>query len=194
MGDIFDSIPEKLARFIEAQHVFFVATAPLGSAGHVNVSPKGLDTLRLLGPNAVAYLDLTGSGNETSAHIAENGRITFMFCAFEGPAMILRLYGRGRTILPGTVEWDALIDRFPGMPGARQLIAADIDRVQTSCGYAVPFLSFERERPSLTKWALGKGEERLAEYRREYNVASIDDLPTPLADEGDRPVTAGERR
>jgi hypothetical protein len=180
MGDLYDAIPDKLAAFIERQHMFFVATAPLSGEGHVNVSPKGMDTFRILSPTRVAYLDLTGSGNETSAHLAENGRVTFMFCAFEGPAMILRLYGRGRTALPGTAEWNELIGRFELMVGARQILVADIDRVSTSCGYGVPEYTLKRERQSLIKWSKGKGEEALEAYRREENARSIDGLPTPL--------------
>jgi Pyridoxamine 5'-phosphate oxidase len=180
LGDLYDAIPDDLARFIEAQHVFFVATAPLAEDGRVNVSPKGLDTLRILSPNRVAYLDLTGSGNETSAHMAENGRVTFMFCAFEGPAKILRLYGRGRTVLPDTSEWTELLPRFETMPGMRQIVVADIDRVSTSCGYAVPLLEFKKDRPTLPKWSVSKGETWLEEYRREMNAESIDGIPTPL--------------
>jgi hypothetical protein len=183
MGDHHDAIPDGLVQFIERQHLFFVATAPLSGDGHVNVSPKGMDTLRILSPNRVAYLDLTGSGNETSAHMAENGRVTFMFCAFEGPAKILRLYGHGRTVLPGTSEWEELIGRFELMIGARQILVADIDRVSTSCGYAVPEYTLKKERQSLLKWSKGRGEEGLEAYRREENVRSIDGLPTPLGEE-----------
>jgi hypothetical protein len=182
MGDHHDHIPDKFAAFIERQRMFFVATAPLSGDGRVNVSPKGMDTFRILSPNRVAYLDLTGSGNETSAHMAENGRVTFMFCAFEGPAMILRLYGRGSTVLPDTPGWDELIGHFELMVGTRQILMAHIDRVSTSCGYAVPEYTLKKERQSLTKWSVGKGEKALAEYRRETNVESIDGLPTPLGE------------
>lgn len=182
MGDRFDHITDRLAAFIRRQHLFFVATAPLAGDARVNLSPKGLATLRILGPNRVAYLDLTGSGNETSAHITENGRITFMFCALEGPAQILRLYGRGRTILPGSDDWDELIGGFELLPGARQIIVADIDRVQTSCGWGVPLYEYQRERPTLVKWAVGKGEDWLEDYRCETNSASIDGLPTPIGE------------
>lgn len=189
MGETWASIPDKYVQFIARQHMFFVATAPLSSEGRVNVSPKGLDTLRVISASQVAYLDLTGSGNETSAHMAENGRVTFMFCAFEGPAVILRLYGRGRTALPGTPEWDLLIDRFDPMPGMRQIIVADIDRVSTSCGYAVPELTLKRERQALTKWSRRFTEEELADYRRELNSTSIDGLPAPLGQELSAGVT-----
>jgi hypothetical protein len=181
MGKFYQSITEKLAEFIRAQPLFFVATAPLGAEGHVNLSPKGLDSFRVLGPNQVAYLDLTGSGNETSAHLAENGRVTFMFCAFSGPPNILRLYGQGRTVLPGDGEWDELAGLFPRIPGARQVIVADISLVQTSCGYAVPLMEQVGERDTLTRWAERKGEEGLDAYRREKNVRSIDGLDAPLA-------------
>ena len=176
-------ITPELRQFIEAQHVFYVATAPLERDGRVNVSPKGLDTFRVLGPTRVAYLDLTGSGNETSAHVAQNGRITFMFCAFDGPPLILRLFGAGRTVLPGTAEWEALLATLGARAGARQAIVAEIDGVQTSCGYAVPLLAFDNERDGLSKWHEEMGEEGLAGYRRESNVESIDGLPTPLGRE-----------
>jgi hypothetical protein len=184
MGKTHESITGDLRAFIARQHVFFVATAPLAATGHVNVSPKGLDCLRVLSPTRVAYLDLTGSGNETAAHLAENGRLTLMFCAFEGKPMILRLYGRGRVVLPGTDDWATLAPLFPGQPGARQVVVNDVTRVQTSCGYAVPLMSFDADRDLLPKWAATKGEAKLAAYRREKNVRSIDGLPTPLAADG----------
>ncbi|MEA5594672.1 pyridoxamine 5'-phosphate oxidase family protein [Rivularia sp. UHCC 0363] len=134
MAKVFDSITEELQKFIANQQMFFVATAPLSSTGHVNLSPKGLESFRILSQHKVAYLDLTGSGNETSAHLQENGRITLMFCAFEEPPCILRLYGSGNTILPGNPDWESLCSEFPQIPGTRQIIVADIDRVQTSCG------------------------------------------------------------
>ena len=173
MGDIHASITPRLAAFIERQPLFFVASAPLSADGHVNVSPKGQDTFRVLSPHQVAYLDLTGSGNETSAHLAENGRVTFMFCAFEGPPQILRLFGTGRTVLPGDGEWDDLRGRFgEGIVGVRQAIVADIHRVQTSCGYAVPRMDLVEDRDTLDRWARNKGPLRLEDYRREKNVAS----------------------
>jgi hypothetical protein len=182
MGERHTAIPEKLQRFIESQHVFFVATAPAGGDGRVNVSPKGLNTLRILAPDRVAYLDLTGSGNETSAHLRENGRITFMFCAFSGPPLIVRLYGRGSTVPPGTAQWEELLPRFEVFPGMRQIIVAEIDLVATSCGFGVPFLDFDRERETLEKWARNRGEGRLDTFRREFNAESIDGLPTPLGE------------
>lgn len=182
MGDVHPSITPRLAELIARQPLFFVASAPLGADGHVNVSPKGLNTLRVLGPHRVAYLDLTGSGNETSAHLAENGRITFMFCAFDGPPMVLRLFGTGRTVLPGEPEWEGLRGLFPAdLVGVRQAIVADIRLVRTSCGYAVPRMDLVEERDTLDRWARNRGPARLDEYRRTHNVESIDGLPAPIA-------------
>jgi hypothetical protein len=182
VAKVYDTITEKIDQFIRAQHLFFVATAPLDSDGHVNMSPKGHDTLRILSPNKVAYLDLTGSGNETSAHLLENGRITFMFCAFDGAPDIIRLYGTGRTVLPGTPEWDELSPLFPVMLSARQIIVADIHRTSTSCGYAVPYYDYVGERDTDVRWAEAKGPDGLVAYRQEKNVASIDGLPTALCE------------
>ncbi len=179
MAKVYDLITDQLRDFIDAQHLFFVATAPR-EGGHVNLSPKGLDCFRVFSPTQVAYLDLTGSGNETSAHLQENGRITFMFCAFEGAPNILRLYGIGRTVLPDAAEWAELSQHFTLYPGARQIIVAEIDRVQTSCGYAVPLMDYVSERETLIKWAETKGENGLETYRQQKNVRSIDALPTPI--------------
>jgi hypothetical protein len=184
MGKVVERITDELRDFIQAQPLFFVGTAPLEASGHVNLSPKGLDCLRVLGPHRVAYLDLTGSGNETSAHLAQNGRITLMFCAFQGPPSILRLYGRGATVLPGDAEWSELLPLFPVHPGVRQIITVDVHRVQTSCGFAVPRMEPAGDRDTLHRWALNKGEARLAEYRQEKNARSIDGLPAPLAAQG----------
>src|SRR5688500_13611205 len=145
MGKVLECITPDLEAFIGAQPLFFVATAPISGEGHVNLSPKGLDCLRVLSPTRVAYLDLTGSGNETAAHLAENGRITFMFCAFAGAPRILRLYGRGEVVLPDTPRWAELGGRFPDHPGARQIVAAEISRVQTSCGFGVPVMEHVRQ-------------------------------------------------
>jgi hypothetical protein len=182
MAKVFDSITEPLQQFIAAQHLFFVATAPLSPEGHVNLSPKGLDSFRILSPNRVAYLDLTGSGNETSAHLRENGRITFMFCAFQGAPMILRLYCKGRTVLDIDPEWNALASLFPPTPGTRQIIVSEINRVQTSCGTGVPFFTHQADRDEIVTWATKKGEAGLQAYWQQKNLTSIDGLSAPIAD------------
>ena len=177
MGKSFSEISDDLRAFIEAQPMFFVATAPLTRSGHVNVSPKGLDTFRVLAPRRVAYLDLTGSGNETAAHLVENGRITFMFCAFHGPPRIVRLYGTGSLVRPEDARWPELRAGFPEYPGVRQIIVADLTRVQTSCGFGVPLVAEGQQRPTLIRWAEAKGADGLERYRREKNARSIDGLP-----------------
>ncbi|HYW07383.1 MAG TPA: pyridoxamine 5'-phosphate oxidase family protein [Longimicrobium sp.] len=180
MAKVLECITPELKAFIEAQPVFFVASAPLSEQGHVNLSPKGLDCLRVLTSGRVAYLDLTGSGNETSAHLHENGRITFMFCAFTGAPRILRLYGTGEVVLPDSPQWAELIGHFPSYPGIRQVVTAEISRVQTSCGFAVPLMEYSQQRDTLPRWAEAKGED-LPRYRQEKNATSIDGLPAPLA-------------
>ncbi|MCC5643606.1 pyridoxamine 5'-phosphate oxidase family protein [Nostoc sp. CHAB 5824] len=181
MAKLFDCITEELQDFIAAQHIFFVGSAPLSPTGHVNLSPKGLGCFRILSPNRVSYLDLTGSGNETSAHLQENGRITFMFCAFEEPASILRLYGQGKTILPSSPDWNSLYSLFVPMPGTRQIIVADIEKIQTSCGFGVPLYEYQGQRQTLVNWASKKGEEGVREYQQQKNLVSIDGLATPLS-------------
>ncbi|MBN9485219.1 MAG: pyridoxamine 5'-phosphate oxidase [Bacteroidetes bacterium 43-93] len=181
MAKFSDSIQNAHREFIEAQKMFFVATAPLAGSGHVNLSPKGSDSFRVLSPTKVAYLDLVGSGNETSAHILENGRVTFMFCAYDGPPNILRLYGIGSVILPHTSEWSELAGHFNITPGTRQIITANIHKVQTSCGYSVPLYAYEGERDHAHKWAEKKGPEGLETYKKEKNQQSIDGLPTHLS-------------
>lgn len=180
MAKFYESLDAGLTRFIQEQRIFFVASAPLTAEGHVNLSPKGHDCLRILGPNRAAYLDLTGSGNETSAHLRENGRLTFMFCAFDGAPRILRLFGRGRVVLPQDADWAELSPLFPTYPGTRQIIVIDIQQVQTSCGYAVPLFEYVKERDTLERWAEAKGEDGIEAYWREKNVCSLDGLPTPL--------------
>jgi hypothetical protein len=177
MGRVDDVISEELGEFIASQHVFFVATAPSGDGGHVNLSPKGLDTFTVIDPTTVAYLDLTGSGVETIAHLRDNGRITIMFCAFDGKPLIVRLYGRGEVLPTGDPEADALLSRFGSYPGARSVIRVRLDRVSTSCGYGVPLLQYEGARDQLRKWAERRGADGLAEYRAEKNATSIDGLP-----------------
>jgi hypothetical protein len=178
MGKMVAALTPEHERFIRKQRLFFVASA--AAEGHVNVSPKGYDAFRILGPTEVAYLDLTGSGNETSAHLAGGGRLTFMFVAFDGAPLILRLYGEGRVVLPGTAEWEELAPLFPPMPGARQIIRAAIHAVKTSCGYGVPNYAYEGDRDTLHKWAQNKGEQGLKEYRDAKNAVSMDGIVTPL--------------
>ncbi|OIJ20721.1 pyridoxamine 5'-phosphate oxidase [Anaerobacillus alkalidiazotrophicus] len=182
MGTVYSSILPKHEEFIRKQRIFFVGSAPLTAEGHVNISPKGHDVLRIFSSNDVAYLDLTGSGNETSAHLKENGRITFMFLAFEGPPMILRLYGSGSVILPGTPEWAGMAKHFDILPGARQIIHAKIETVKTSCGFSVPFYSYEGERDTLQQWATNKSEQDLEEYRKQKNSISMDGIVTPIGE------------
>jgi hypothetical protein len=178
MAKVHDMITDELQAFIARQHVFFVSTAPLSGEGHVNVSPKGLDCFRILSPHRVAYMDLIGSGNETSAHLLENGRITFMFCAFDGPPNILRLYGEGHAALPGQPEWDDLAPHFTVYPSTRQIIVAEIARVQTSCGFGVPLYEHIGERNYHFEWAEKQGEAGLAAYQQKSNLHSIDGLPS----------------
>jgi hypothetical protein len=177
MGKVLGSITPDVAAFLARQHVFFVATAPEGADGHVNLSPKGLDTFAVLDDRTVAWLDLTGSGVETIAHLRENGRVTVMFCAFDGKPNIVRLYGRGVAHPIDTPEAGALADRFPDLPGARSIVVVAVDRVSTSCGYAVPRLRYEEDRPTLTEWAERRGPDGIRAYWAEKNAASIDGLP-----------------
>jgi hypothetical protein len=176
MAERFTSLSPDLARWWREQPVFFVATAPGGDAGHVNLSPKGLDTLRVLAGDRVAYLDLTGSGVETIAHLRDNGRITIMFCSFDRQPKILRLYGTGRVVRPDAPEWTSLIGRFGGHPGTRTVIVVDVERIADSCGYSVPFMELAGERPLLDDQ---HGRRTAEEWppRVERNVASIDGLP-----------------
>jgi hypothetical protein len=174
--------------FILSQRIFFTASA--ASTGRVNLSPKGLDSLRVLVPSEAVYLDLTGSGNETGAHLRANGRLTLMFCAFEGPPMILRLHGQGRVLRRDSTGYTRLLaSEFGGVEplGARQMVKLDINLVQKSCSYSVPLYAFTGDRPTLTRWAENKGEEGLAEYRLKKNARSLDGLPTGLFDEDGTP-------
>ena len=180
MGKFYDHITPHHQAFIARQHIFFVSSAPLSGEGHVNLSPKGLDSFRVLSPNRVAYMDLISSGNETSAHTLENGRITLMFCSFQGAPNILRLYGKGFTVLPGSEDWKKYSEHFTIYPSTRQLVLADIDLVQTSCGFGVPLFSFEGNREIHFDWAEKKGAEGLHKYMLEKNSISLDGLPTPL--------------
>jgi hypothetical protein len=177
VGKVYDAIDEKLAAWIGAQRMFFVATAPLAASGHVNLSPKGRDSFAVLGPREVAYVDFTGSGIETVAHLRENGRIVVMFCAFEGPPRIVRLYGRGDVLVPGDARFDGVAARFPDYPGTRAVIHVSLDRIADACGYAVPLYEFRGERTQLDDWAEHKGPDGLRAYRAENNAKSIDGLP-----------------
>lgn len=182
MAKFYPHITPLLAEFIRRQHLFFTATA--ATTGRVNLSPKGLDSFRLLGEMQVAYLDLTGSGAETAAHLKADGRMTILFCGFEGEPLILRLYGRGRAVAPSQPEWPTLATHFPDIPGARQIVILDVDAVQTSCGFGVPRYRFEGQREELVKWAEKKGPAGLAAYREEKNRLSIDGLPTGIEPAG----------
>jgi hypothetical protein len=177
MAKLFAEIDARLREFVAAQHVFFVASAPAGSGGHVNLSPKGLDTLRVLGPRELAYLDYVGSGAETIAHLRENGRITLMWCAFEGPPRILRMHGRAEALEPGDAGFERLRPLFPESPRARSIIRVDVERIADSCGYGVPLLRYEGERTQLADWCERKGDSGLEQYQREHNAQSIDRLP-----------------
>lgn len=180
MGKLSTEITEEHKNFIQKQKMFFVATAPLNNEGHINLSPKGLQHLVVLGSNQVAYLDFVGSGNETSAHLLENKRITFMFCSFGKVPNILRLYGKGNVVLPRSNEWEAYASNFPKLLGTRQIIVADIYHVQTSCGFGVPIYDYVGDRDILFDWANKKGEEGIEVYKKEKNQISLDDLPTHL--------------
>ena len=181
MGKTYAEIDPSLQAFVERQHLFFVATAPAGGEGHVNCSPKGLDSLRILGPTTIAYVDYAGSGAETIAHLRENGRIVIMLCAFEGPPKIVRFHGHGTVVEPADADFNELLSAFGPQPfGIRSIIRVDVERVSDSCGYGVPILEFKRDRPQLPAWAEKKGEEGLAEYKRRKNAESIDGIPTGL--------------
>jgi hypothetical protein len=180
MGKFHEFIKPAHKDFIQKQHIFFVSTAPLSADGHINLSPKGLDCFRVLGDNKVGYMDLISSGNETSAHTLENGRITFMFCSFDGAPNILRLYGKGFTVLPDTEAWDEYSPSFTLYPSTRQLIVATIDLVQTSCGFGVPLFNYTGERDVHFDWAEKKGEDGLVDYMQANNLTSLDGLPTNL--------------
>jgi hypothetical protein len=180
MGKFHDSIKPAHKEFIEKQHMFFVATAPLSANGRINLSPKGLDCFRVLSDQQVAYMDLISSGNETSAHTLENGRITIMFCSFEGAPNILRLYGKGFTVLPGSEQWNEFASHFTIYPSTRQIIVVNIDLVQTSCGFGVPLYNFVGDRDIHFEWAEKKGKDGLYDYVQEKNLKSLDGLPTDL--------------
>jgi Pyridoxamine 5'-phosphate oxidase len=177
MGKLYDGIDATLTRFIAAQHMFFVASAPLDPAGHINLSPKGLESFRVIDPRTVAYLDLTGSGIETVSHIRENGRIVILFCAFEGAPKILRLHGSGEAVEPGDPRFQDLLRLFPDLPGVRSVVVVSLERISDSCGYGVPLYRYQGERTQLLDWARRKGQRGLVRYRADNNLASIDGIP-----------------
>lgn len=178
MGQQFAELADKHIQFIAEQRVFFVGTATADS--RVNVSPKGMDTLRVLSSTRVAWLNVTGSGNETSAHVQQAPRMTIMFCAFAGQPLIMRLYGTAKVIHPGEAEWAALASLFKPLPGARQIFDVTLDLVQTSCGMAVPYYDYAGERELLNDWAVKKGEQGVQRYWEEKNQLSIDGIPTNI--------------
>lgn len=180
MGRFYDQITPELADFIREQHVFFVATG--AHQGRINLSPKGMDTFRVLSETRVGYLDLTGSGIETAAHIRADGRVTVMFCAFTGKPLILRLYGRGAVVLPDGPEWNELVGRFSEFAGRRQIITVSVESVGTSCGMGVPEMEFRAERRMLVDWAEKKGPDGVRAYWASKNRSSIDGLPAGLVD------------
>lgn len=178
MGKVHDAVVGRLRDFIEAQQVFFVATAPLAADGHVNVSPRGIPgTFAVLDEHTFAWLDGTGSGSETIAHLRENGRITVMFCAFDGAPNIVRLHGTGRVVSIYDEDYAALATRFTELPGARAIVVVDVERISDSCGFAVPLMTYAGERELLQPYFARKGPEGSADYRRGKNRTSLDGLP-----------------
>ncbi len=178
MGKQLDSLNDRLIDFIAKQYMFFVGTA--GHEGKINVSPKGMDTFRILGKNRALWLNLTGSGNETAAHLLENNRITVMFCAFEGKPIILRLYGTAKIYHQRDTEWNEYIHLFPEFIGSRQLIDIDIEMVQTSCGFGVPFYDYKGQREELKWWAEKKGKDGIKDYWAQKNTKSLDGKDTGI--------------
>ncbi len=178
MAKFYSELTDDLQQFIAEQHIFFTASAP--NSGRINLSPKGIDTFRCVDCHTVAYLDLTGSGNETSAHLIENGRLTIMFCSFTEQPLILRLYGQGSLVRPADTAWETLYDLFEPIAGMRQIIKLEIESVQTSCGFGVPEYEYAGDRETLIKWAESKGETGLLDYWQDKNLVSIDGLPTHL--------------
>lgn len=172
MSEKFAELNPKHIEFIQHQHIFFVGTA--AAEGSVNVSPKGMDSLRVINNHRVIWLNLTGSGNETAAHILENERMTIMFCSFDKQPLILRLYGNAKMLLPSDENWNQLVAHFPEYTGARQIFDLTVNLVQTSCGYAVPFYTHEGERPTLSKWADGRGRDGIKQYWKAKNLVSLD--------------------
>jgi hypothetical protein len=192
MGQSFESIDDELAAWIAAQRLFFVATAPLAADGHVNCSPKGGDTLRVLGPREVAWVDSGGSGIETVAHLRENGRLVVMFCAFEGPARIVRLHGRGRVVVPGDADFPSLHGRVGAMAVVRCIVRLEVTRVSRSCGYGVPFYDFREPREDVANYLGKTSDQSLRRYLVGENSQSIDGLPGMQAGELEQVVIRRE--
>jgi hypothetical protein len=181
MGKRFNEISDNYKKFIADQKMFFTGTA--AADGRVNVSPKGMDTLRVIDDNTVIWLNLTGSGNETATHLMENDRMTLMFCAFEGPPTILRLYGHAKAIRPDQTDWDKYIGLFPKFRGVRQMFVMEVDLVQKSCGYAVPSYDYREDRKVLTQWTDKKSDVEIDTYQREKNSISLDGKATDITRE-----------
>lgn len=181
MAKFYSQMNDELRSFISEQKIFFTATA--ANSGRINLSPKGRDTFRCIDNLTVGYLDLTGSGNETAAHLLENGRMTIMFCSFSAKPLILRLYGKGRIISPRHQDWQKFYPLFDPTPGERQIIVLDVDSVQTSCGYGVPIYELKEERKTIIEWANKKGKEGINEYWHQKNQKSIDGLPTKILED-----------
>lgn len=177
MARFFKTLTAAHHAFIDRQKIFFVASAM--PEGRINLSPKGMDTFRVLDAHTVCFLNLTGSGNETAAHLSASTSLTLMFCSFEKKPLILRLYGQGRVVSPHDAAWSTYLPHFPDLPGKRQVILLTVDQVQTSCGYAVPFFEFKGEREQLTRWADKKGEAGIRAYWADHNQTSLDGLPIP---------------
>ena len=182
MAKFYDQLTPKLIEFIQHQHLFFTASGTAES--RINLSPKGMDTFRVISPQQVAYLDVTGSGNETAAHLKHDGRLTFMFCSFELDPLILRLYGRGFVVSQVDDAWEDWSEHFETLPGTRQIVGLRIESVQTSCGYGVPEYEFRGDRPKLIQWAQKKGDDGIRQYWQDKNQVSIDGLPTGLNGSG----------
>ena len=178
MANLDNFIKDKNIEFIDNQKIFFVGTA--AEKGTVNVSPKGMDTLRIIDKNTIAWLNLTGSGNETAAHLLKKNRMTIMWCAFEGKPLILRVYGRARILHPRDKEFEEYIHLFPEISGSRQIFLMSVEKVQESCGYSVPFMEFREERKQLESWAKKQGKEKIHQYWKKHNQKSIDGFDTKI--------------
>jgi len=178
MAKFYDKITPRLQQFIEAQKIFFVATAP--EDGRINLSPKGMDSLRIVDKHTVLWLSVTGSGNETAAHLQKNNRITMIFCSFKSAPSLLRLYGKGKEMKPNDAKWKEVVSLFPETPGTRQIFEIDIESAQTSCGMSIPFFDYKGERDELNNWATEQGKEKIEQYWEDRNQTSIDGLPTKI--------------